>query len=327
MVSVLSDLGLNSFFDGAYPLARTWLEEGLALSRKFGIRDDTRMDSSTWLLSMVAALQGEAERAERMVREWTARLLASEDRMLRAYGLYMLGNVLEFCGQYAAAEPILEEGVARLRELGADVLLYRLQVSLLTTKLHVGQYERARELGREEVGRARQTEAWYFVGVALTRLAQVSLTTGACKEATLKLEDSMAALRQGAMRAWLGEALGCMAHVMCRSGRVDQAWEYVDQALRLALDCQAAHPLLLTLSAMALLLADQGQPERAVELYALACRSPVVSNSRWYEDVAGRELAAVSAALPVEVCEAAQARGRARDLWATAQELLEEIER
>jgi hypothetical protein len=51
----------------------------------------------------------------------------------------------------------------------------------------------------------------------------------------------------------------------------------------------------------------------------------VVSNSRWYEEVAGRELAAMAAVLPLEVREAAQARGRARDIWATAQELLVEL--
>jgi hypothetical protein len=76
---------------------------------------------------------------------------------------------------------------------------------------------------------------------------------------------------------------------------------------------------------MGLLLADRGQAERAVELYALASRYPIVANSRWFEDVAGRHLAAVAAALPAEVCQAAQARGWARDLWATARELLAEL--
>jgi hypothetical protein len=33
---------------------------------------------------------------------------------------------------------------------------------------------------------------------------------------------------------------------------------------------------------IALLLTDQGEQERAVELYALALRYPVVANSRWF---------------------------------------------
>jgi len=37
-------------------------------------------------------------------------------------------------------------------------------------------------------------------------------------------------------------------------------------------------------------------------------------------------LAAIVAALPPDIAAAAQARGRARDLWATARELLAEVE-
>jgi len=51
-----------------------------------------------------------------------------------------------------------------------------------------------------------------------------------------------------------------------------------------------------------------------------------VANSRWFEDVAGREIAAAAEALPPEVVAAAQERGRARDLWATVEELLDELQ-
>lgn len=135
----------------------------------------------------------------------------------------------------------------------------------------------------------------------------------------------MAMWRRAGTRAHLGHALGVQAHMARGLGHADQAWECVDQALRLGVECEAVDPLLLALPAMALLLADRGEAERAVELYALACRYPAVSNSRWYEEVAGRELAAVAAALPAEVAMAAQERGRARDIWAKAQELLVEL--
>jgi len=79
------------------------------------------------------------------------------------------------------------------------------------------------------------------------------------------------------------------------------------------------------LPAAALLLADEGQSERAVEVYALASRYPCVTNSQWYEDVAGRHIAAVAATLPPDVVAAAQERGRARDLEATVDELLAEL--
>jgi hypothetical protein len=39
-----------------------------------------------------------------------------------------------------------------------------------------------------------------------------------------------------------------------------------------------------------------------------------------------RQIAAVAETLPPEVAAAAQERGRARDLWQTAEELLKELE-
>jgi hypothetical protein len=71
--------------------------------------------------------------------------------------------------------------------------------------------------------------------------------------------------------------------------------------------------------------AVQGETERAVELYALASRYPHVAHSRWFEDVAGVHIAAVAAGLPPDAVAAAQERGRARDLWATVEELLDEL--
>ena len=57
----------------------------------------------------------------------------------------------------------------------------------------------------------------------------------------------------------------------------------------------------------------------------MASRYGYVANSCWFEDVAGRDIAAVAASLPPGVVAAAQARGRARDLETTIAELLEEL--
>ena len=67
------------------------------------------------------------------------------------------------------------------------------------------------------------------------------------------------------------------------------------------------------------------ETERAVELYALAARYPYISNSRWFEDVVGREVRAAAETLAPEVRAAAEERGRARDLDATVEELLAEL--
>lgn len=70
---------------------------------------------------------------------------------------------------------------------------------------------------------------------------------------------------------------------------------------------------------------DAGEVERAIELYALACRLPMVEKSQWHQDVVGRHIAAAGDTLPPQVVEDAQVRGRALDLWRTVDELLEEF--
>lgn len=111
-------------------------------------------------------------------------------------------------------------------------------------------------------------------------------------------------------------------------GNLIQARHHLAQALQICVQAEpcsfylSLKPLLVT----ALLLADAGEHARAVELYALASRYPLVSNSRWFERVFGRHIEAVAATLPSEVATAARERGRARDLQATVKELLADFD-
>ena len=83
---------------------------------------------------------------------------------------------------------------------------------------------------------------------------------------------------------------------------------------------------MLALPGAALLLLDQRESERVVEIYALSCTLPAVATSRWFADVVGRPIAAAAATLPPDVVAAARERGRARDMQATVEELVDELE-
>lgn len=50
-----------------------------------------------------------------------------------------------------------------------------------------------------------------------------------------------------------------------------------------------------------------------------------MANARWFEDIAGQEIATAAETLPPEVVSAAQERGQERDIWETAAELLAEF--
>ena len=123
----------------------------------------------------------------------------------------------------------------------------------------------------------------------------------------------------------MGWALACMGYAAHRQGRLVETRRTLREALKIGAESGAFFPPITALPAIALLRLDQGEVERAIELYALARRYPYVAKSRWFEDVAGKHIAAAAADLPAGVVAAAQERGRARDLGATVQDLLAEL--
>ena len=157
-------------------------------------------------------------------------------------------------------------------------------------------------------------------------LGQVNLAEGAYAEAEEQLEESVVAHRQAGWSDWANDALACLAYAARGLGRPDGARQHLREALRAAVEMGSVFPMIYGLPAFALLLVDDGQVERAVELYALASRYAFVGNSVWFEDVAGKHISAAAESLPPEAVAAAQERGRARDLWETARELLDELE-
>jgi hypothetical protein len=109
-------------------------------------------------------------------------------------------------------------------------------------------------------------------------------------------------------------------------GRSAAAWQYFSAALQSAVAHHSIVTLLFVLPGIALLLADQGEGERAVEVYALISDMGFIANSQLRWDLAGARLADVAAALPPEAAAAARARGKAADLWASAAALLVELD-
>jgi len=106
-------------------------------------------------------------------------------------------------------------------------------------------------------------------------------------------------------------------------GDISGARKHLCHALELAEEAGVVPPLPWALPATALLLAGEGEHERAVELYALAFRYPLVAKSRWVADVVGKQIiTAVANMLPAEQVAIQQERGRARDLETTTAELL-----
>jgi len=324
MASAQSALGLHAWIAGDYEEARKWYQLEFELSRA---RDHPsgQIGAIGWMI-MVAISQGHVEECERRLREFHAMVGSSTQNSMMVWDLWLLGGTHVAAGQYGQAEAELEECAAILRERGQRVGLSRMLCHLCEAKMHLGRFEEAREQAQEAIPLAREGAQPGGEDAALTTLGAVALGEGQPIVAMEWLQQAVTMGRAGNFRTFLVQALGYAGHAARRSGQTAQARGYLVDALRMGIAIRSFRGVWIALPAVALLLADRGQAERATELYALAWSVPHIAHSRWYEDVAGRELAAAATALPAEVRVAAQARGRARDLWATAQKLLEELQ-
>jgi tetratricopeptide (TPR) repeat protein len=298
--------------------------ESIALYRALG--DRWGIARSGWVLSVDCALQGRVEEAERVARESFALVRQLERTTLIGPGLESLGMILTWIGKYTEAQSALEQSVSQFADLDS-LRPHLIQASerLAWVKMHLGDYGKARERAETCLSLAQQMGHRYWIARARLALGLLSLVDMAYGEARQRIRDSVATLREVGRRHQLRQALASLAYAARATGDNDRARRCLHECLQPGDGRGSILPLLYALPAKALLLADQGAGERAVELYALASRYQVVSNSRWFEDVAGRQIAQAAASLPPEAVAAARKRGRERDLWATVGELLAEL--
>jgi tetratricopeptide (TPR) repeat protein len=316
----LGAAGFNHYFLGAYDKAQALAEESLEIRRVLG--DRLGMDVSFGTLMYVAAHRGRTEEAEGLAHEWLAMCQETGVRVEIAKG--DLAFTMIFSGRFSESHLLIEEAMARRGDVGSRVdVLSRNTLALL--KLHLGRYAEAHTDVQMDLSFVREMDFRLAIGGSLGVLGRVAVVKEAYAEAQEFLQESAAVFEENGFRTFLSEGLACLGYAARGLGNIRQAAQHLHEALRTAVEIGAAWLVFAALPAVALVRADQGDAERAVELYALASRYPHVANSRWFEDVAGKHIAAVAATLPPDVVFASQQRGRARDLWETAEELLEEL--
>jgi len=242
-----------------------------------------------------------------------------------ASGLGRLGVVQMWAGLYREAQRTLAASRALYEELGDELMVAYDNNRLANATMAVGDLEGASVLANRAIDRSRallggdEPQALLVGGI-------IALMRGDRTEAARLLQASSELLEQMGQlgpadwpRPWLATTHWLLGRrVEARADLLALLWATTTRHNFLS--------LLYTLLGIALIFAEEGAPERALELYALARRHPVIGNHQACTTFFGRRLDAASTALPPEAAQAAQARGRERDLWATARELLAELE-
>jgi tetratricopeptide (TPR) repeat protein len=297
--------------------AQAVAREGLTIQQQLG--DGRETAAALRVLGYIASSTDQREEGERLTHESVAAFQAVGDRARAAEALVNLGMSLFFLGRLAEARARLEESVAIYSDFGfSGVSCYAALFWLGRADMHLGEYGRARASAQKLLALARERGHRGPITMALSRLCSVAMAEGDYEKAQQLCEQ---------FRSYLTEPPDfLLAQVAVGLGRSAQARHHIRKALCIMAGKGELQSDPDVLPAVALFLADRGEVERAVELYALACRYPFVANARFWEDIAGKHIAAAAKTLPPEVVEAAQARGRARDLQATVGELLAELD-
>jgi len=148
---------------------------------------------------------------------------------------------------------------------------------------------------------------------------------GAHLEAMTLFQESVAVFEEVWQKENRGWALGPLGLAARGAGDMALARQCIAEALEIGAELGVFMPVMYGLPVAALLLADQGSVDRAVEVYACASRYEFVSKSRWFEDVVGQQIRTVATSLPGEAVELAQNRGQAQDWYAMATEVMTEV--
>jgi len=232
------------------------------------------------------------------------------ERLAQAYtGQGAYERAIVYARRWLSLEPLHES---------AHRYLMRLYAESGQRVAALRQYEDARVQG--QLGLALSREIGYSTGTGFScdLLGYLALAAEEYSQALELFRESIAIYREIGQREDMGWALVGSGYAARGLGDLHAAQQHFYETLKLAVEIGTLTQLLWALPGIALLLTDQGDADRAIELYALASRYPNVAHSNWFEDVAGRHIAAIATALPRDEISAARTLGENRDLDATS---------
>jgi predicted ATPase/DNA-binding SARP family transcriptional activator len=308
---------------GTLDLGIRFAREGLEVFRALG--DQTGMAWTLADLALLVGERGELAEAERLARESMAQS-PELDREVLGYGLLVLGEILTAGGKFSQANSILTECLATFEELGRGGWITSAHCGLAETAMHLGRYGEARERLEKGYVYALETRLRFREAHALALRGALGLVERAYAAAGQALQESVTVASRGGQPDTMARALAISSGVALAQGDCDQAKRFLIEAGQATVTADTVTARLYVLASTALWSLDQGEVARALELYALASRHPLVARSRWFEDVFGRPLAAAATGLDPETAASAERAGRGRELEATVREILDQLE-
>jgi DNA-binding SARP family transcriptional activator/predicted ATPase len=320
----LAGLGFIAHHAGNFKQAVEIYSAALDLHRKLG---DPRGIAHTLVdLGQNTLRQGLVEMGEGYIKEGVAIFEQIGDMAGVVRGWFELSRLYFWTGEFARSCEFVIKASHTFNDLGILDLYVFARIGSGLGLSHRRKYSEAIEAVMKGIPLAQELDARREIGLGYVILGMAYLGQGNFTQArdwALKCVQQYRDLHQ---REELALGLAILSYTNRALGQWQQAQAYLVDILKLGFDTGGLYPILYALVAEALLLVDRGEVEKALEIYALAERYPFVEKSLWFEDIAGRELNAAAGSLPSAVVAAARERGRGRDMWESAAELLGELD-
>ncbi len=309
------------------------IEESLSVRRKHG--DLWGIASSLVAKNFIVRYQAYrdmffSEKVEILLYEALDIYSKLNDRHRIVYTYGQIGSYWVHQGKFHQARSLERDILAAYHDLGCSQSQGALMHAVAGfPDQYLGSYEDACNQAKQALQLledVKHSGADSWIATAIEILARVNLAEGSYLAAEEMFQKSLATFQSHGSNWDISQTVALSGYAARGLGQTSLAKERLGEALKIAVEGRFFLILVHILPGIALLFADQGEVERAVELYALASTQGIVANSKWFDDIAGDEIAAAAEELPPEVVEAAKARGRELDLWETAENLLVELE-
>ena len=271
--------------------------------------------------------QGNTEEAIVYARQSREILLELGNPGSIAQSAATIGFYSLFSGYFDEALESYEEAIIIYEKLGALASKLSSIVFRAYTNLHIGDYELAYLQARQVFDDNPQLDFGFIEGIGHNVLGCSALVSEEYEEALDRCHQAVECFREiPTTPTWLTLCLTAYAIAAVLGADKALAKQHLLEVLQLAARVKLPVVKLLILPPAALLVAEKGEVERAIELTEMSCRHPFVANSQWYSDVMGKRMDDMATGLSSEIIDAARQRGRERDPLETAKEILAELE-
>jgi len=321
---VLFDLAWLSSQQGKLEVVDQYHQSSLEIKRQIG--DQYGLANELYYMAVEEAFQlGNIERAKEFFWESSDLFQDLGDPISNARSLRIMDDLDIINGWFEVALVVRQKMMKLYQNIGDVAGIGAQHTQLGEAYYHLGDYENAERQSRRSLEVLADKDYPFEQSFSRWQLGMTLLVRNRAEEARQLFLDCISACAESGRQDGLGGAYAGLARADFALGDYDQAWENARMAIKLLGEFRHFFWMFYALATAALLLAYQGDHERAIEIYSLISRFDFVANSKWFEDVFGQQITTLSAALPQEKRQAAQEKAQTLEVWQTAEDLLNSL--